>query len=304
MCVDASISSCIAQSVPLRRVPKRCVSACGAATVARRAPSGTEGLLVMRMPTLPMRSLQARILAPFILVVVLVQVGGYLLINTVGGAAARRSVGAEVVAGARVFDRFLEQDTERLVQSARLLTADYAFRETVATRDRGTIASVLANHGKRIDAAMMLLVDLDRQVLADTLRQPRDRPALCLPRTARPCRRRAAGVRDGRAARRALPARDRARARTAAGRVARGRVSRRRHARARPSPAHSIAGLVPGPCAGRFVACAGEHAVGGRALGAGARHDCPPVHGQRPQRQRRRQRRGGDACAGSVDARR
>ena len=71
-----------------------------------------------------------------------------------------------------MFDRFLEQDTERLVQGARLLTADYAFRETVATRDRGTIASVLANHGKRIDAAMMLLVDLDRQVLADTSGSP------------------------------------------------------------------------------------------------------------------------------------
>ncbi|MET0919070.1 MAG: EAL domain-containing protein [Burkholderiales bacterium] len=120
------------------------------------------------MPSLPLRSLQARILAPFILLVVLVQVGGYVLINTVGVAAARKSVGAEVVAGARVFDRFLEQDTERLVQGARLLTADYAFRETVATRDRSTIASVLANHGKRIDAALMLLVGLDRTVLADT----------------------------------------------------------------------------------------------------------------------------------------
>jgi diguanylate cyclase (GGDEF)-like protein len=114
-----------------------------------------------------MRSLQARIIAPFVLLIVLVQVGGYLLINTVGVSAARKSVGAEVVAGTRVFDRFLEQDTDRLVQGTRLLTADYAFRETVATRDRGTIASVLANHGKRIDAALMLLVGLDRTVLAD-----------------------------------------------------------------------------------------------------------------------------------------
>jgi len=46
---------------------------------------------------LPVRSLQARILAPFILVVVLVQVGGYLLINTIGVTAARKSVSAEVV---------------------------------------------------------------------------------------------------------------------------------------------------------------------------------------------------------------
>jgi diguanylate cyclase (GGDEF)-like protein len=123
----------------------------------------------MSLPTNPMRSLQARILAPFVLLVVLVQVGGSLLINTVGVAAARKSVGAEVVAGTRVFDRFLEQDTARLVQGARLLTGDYAFREAVATGDGGTVASVLANHGKRIDAAVMLLVGLDRMVIADTM---------------------------------------------------------------------------------------------------------------------------------------
>jgi hypothetical protein len=121
----------------------------------------------MAMPSIPMRSLQARILAPFVLLIILVQVGGYLLIDTVGVSAARKSVGAEVAVGVRVFDRFLEQDTQRLVQGAKLLTADYAFRETVATRDRGTIASVLANHGKRIDAALMLLVGLDQSVLAD-----------------------------------------------------------------------------------------------------------------------------------------
>lgn len=123
----------------------------------------------MRFPTLPFRSLQARVLALFLLLVVVVQVGGYLLINTAGVAAARNSVGAEIITGARVFDRFLEQDTERLLQGARLLTADYAFREAVATGDRDTVASVLANHGKRIDAALMMLVGLDQRVIADTM---------------------------------------------------------------------------------------------------------------------------------------
>jgi diguanylate cyclase (GGDEF)-like protein len=117
----------------------------------------------------PTRSLQTRIIALFLLLIVLVQVGGFVLINTVGMATARKSAGDELVAGARVFDRLLDQDTQRLVQGARLLSADYAFREAIATGDADTITSVLANHSKRIDADVMMLVGLDQRVIADTL---------------------------------------------------------------------------------------------------------------------------------------
>ena len=118
---------------------------------------------------MPARSLQTRIIALFLLLMVLVQVGGFVLINTVGMAAARKTAGDELVAGARVFDRLLEQDTQRLVQGARLLSADYAFREAIATGDADTITSVLSNHGRRIDADVMMLVGLDQRVIADTL---------------------------------------------------------------------------------------------------------------------------------------
>src|SRR5690606_1946762 len=49
----------------------------------------------------------------------------------------------------------------------------FALREAIATRDAATLASVLANHGRRIDAAKMLLLSLDGRVLADA----RDDPA-------------------------------------------------------------------------------------------------------------------------------
>ncbi len=124
---------------------------------------------VMSFLTRPIRSLRTRILVLFVVLMLLVQFGGFVVINTIGVTAARETVGAEIVAGARVFDRLLEQNTQRLVEGARLLTADYAFREAVATEDRATIASVLANHGKRIDAAVMMLVALDRRVIVDTL---------------------------------------------------------------------------------------------------------------------------------------
>src|SRR5437660_6586660 len=83
--------------------------------------------------TVTMRSLQSRILALFLLLMVIVQVGGFVLINTVGMSAARKTVGEALVAGGRVFDRLLEQDTQRIVQGARLMSADYAFREVIST---------------------------------------------------------------------------------------------------------------------------------------------------------------------------
>jgi diguanylate cyclase (GGDEF)-like protein len=114
-------------------------------------------------------SLQTRILALFLLLMITVQVGGFVLINTVGITAARKTVGDEVVGGARVIELLLDQDAQRLVQGARLLSADYAFRGAIATGDADTIRSALANHGKRIDADLMILVGLDKRVLADTL---------------------------------------------------------------------------------------------------------------------------------------
>ncbi len=115
------------------------------------------------------RTLQTRILALFLLLMLVVQTGGFVLVNTVGVAAARKSIGEELIAGTALFNRLLAQDRQRLVQGARLLSADYAFREAIASGDRATIGSVLANHGKRIDAALMMLIGLDRKVIADTV---------------------------------------------------------------------------------------------------------------------------------------
>ncbi|MDQ6916549.1 MAG: EAL domain-containing protein [Pseudomonadota bacterium] len=116
-----------------------------------------------------MRTLQGRILALFLSLMVIVQVGGFVLINTVGMSAARKTVGEALVSGARVFDRLLEQDTQRIVQGARLMSADYAFREVISTGDRQTISSVLVNYGKRVDASLMMVIGLDGRVLGDTL---------------------------------------------------------------------------------------------------------------------------------------
>src|SRR5215468_10903779 len=81
------------------------------------------------------RSLQSHILALFLALMVVVQVGGFALINTVGISAARKSIGEDLVAGALVFDHLLDQETQRLVQGARLMSSDYTFREVIASGD-------------------------------------------------------------------------------------------------------------------------------------------------------------------------
>jgi len=122
---------------------------------------------------LPLRSvrlsLQTRILALFLALMVVVQMGGFVLVNTVGTKSARTTIGGELIVGEQGFLRSLQQEELRLAQGARLLAADYAFREAIATGDRETIVSVLGNHGKRIDADLTMLIGLDGKVIADTL---------------------------------------------------------------------------------------------------------------------------------------
>jgi len=114
------------------------------------------------------RSLQSRIVALFVLLMVVVQGGGFVLINTAGVAGARKTVADELATGERVFLRVMDQSAQRLVQGARVLSSDFALRQAISTGDRETIASTLRNHGDRIDAAYMTLIGLDRRVVADS----------------------------------------------------------------------------------------------------------------------------------------
>ena len=113
-------------------------------------------------------TLRGRIIVFFVLLMLVVQVGGLLLINTVGASNARSGTRDELVTGERVLRRLLEQEAARLAQGARILASDYAFREALASNDRETIVSALRNHGARIHAEAMMLVGLDGVVRADT----------------------------------------------------------------------------------------------------------------------------------------
>src|SRR3954469_4823683 len=129
------------------------------------------------------RRLQTRIIILFVALLALVQVAAFWFVNAANSSNAHAKIEEELNVGQRVFARLLEQNAEKLKLAARVLAADFAFREAIATHDSGTIASVLTNHGARIGAAAMLFVDLDGTVISDTLRpqaqaHPFEYPAL------------------------------------------------------------------------------------------------------------------------------
>lgn len=64
-----------------------------------------------------------------------------------------------------VLEQNLLQQKQVLTTSASVLAADFGFKQAVATRDDNTIESVLDNHGKRIRADLMMLVDLNGQLI-------------------------------------------------------------------------------------------------------------------------------------------
>lgn len=70
--------------------------------------------------------------------------------------------------GQSIFTQVLASRENRLYNSAEVLTADFGFIQSVASRDEATITSVLYNHGERISADLMALLKLDGNVISST----------------------------------------------------------------------------------------------------------------------------------------
>jgi diguanylate cyclase (GGDEF)-like protein len=118
---------------------------------------------------MPNRSLQTRIIALFLTLIVFVQLGGFVLVNSVGDSAARKTIAEDLVAGGRVFDRVREQERMRLVQAARLLSADQGFRQAIIARDVPSIVPVLERYGRQVGAELLMIIRQDDIVVVDTL---------------------------------------------------------------------------------------------------------------------------------------
>lgn len=63
----------------------------------------------------------------------------------------------------------LERQGETLRERVDIVTADYALKEAMATQDRATALSALANHGDRLAADLALLLDREGEVLLSSV---------------------------------------------------------------------------------------------------------------------------------------
>jgi diguanylate cyclase (GGDEF)-like protein len=115
-------------------------------------------------------SFQARIASVLILLLLVVVGSLYFAVQVATGAAVKQQAVAQLGVGARVFERLLDTRGGQLRDALQVLSADFGFKDAVASDDSATIRSVLANHGARISASEVLLLGLDGNVLVSTVK--------------------------------------------------------------------------------------------------------------------------------------
>jgi diguanylate cyclase (GGDEF)-like protein len=87
-------------------------------------------------------------------------------VSTTNHARTQVTQGLDI--GQSIFTQVLASRESRLYNSAEVLTADFGFIQSAASRDKATITSVLYNHGERISADLMALLKLDGSVISST----------------------------------------------------------------------------------------------------------------------------------------
>ena len=111
---------------------------------------------------------RTRLMLVLLAVVIVSQIatGAAFLRATQNDAIAKGSERLEV--GARVLEQLLDSRGEQLRDNVAILADDFGFKSVVSTQDTETLYSVLANHGDRAKADMVLLSDLDGNILASS----------------------------------------------------------------------------------------------------------------------------------------
>jgi diguanylate cyclase (GGDEF)-like protein len=113
-------------------------------------------------------SLQRRIAWVFVGLLVLVMGMVLALVRTGSQRIVANQARHELAIGVGEFERLLDQNQRQLETAASVLSADFAFREAVATQDQATVRSVIANHGRRIHAQVMMVAGTDGRMIAST----------------------------------------------------------------------------------------------------------------------------------------
>jgi diguanylate cyclase (GGDEF)-like protein len=111
-------------------------------------------------------SFQSRIAGVLILLLLVVIGSLYFAVKVATADAVKKQASEQLEVGVRVFERLLEVRSRQISDAVQVLSSDFGFKDAVASGDTATISSVLANHGKRIDATEVLLLGLDGTITA------------------------------------------------------------------------------------------------------------------------------------------
>ncbi|MFK2905404.1 EAL domain-containing protein [Dyella ginsengisoli] len=109
---------------------------------------------------------RARLSLLLLALFVLVQLPTFFAFYYATRQSALTQAQTRLASGARVFADLLSTRGAQLLDAVQITTADFGFKQAVATGDTPTIHSVLYNQGHRISADLMVLTDLDGRVVA------------------------------------------------------------------------------------------------------------------------------------------
>lgn len=110
-------------------------------------------------------SLRSQILA-FTSALVILSIGAVLLVVLVSSSSAiRLSVNADMSEAVRTFTNAMQSSQEQLTNTAKVLVADFGFKQAVVTQDSNTVLSMLGNHSKRLNADLLFIMSLDGTVM-------------------------------------------------------------------------------------------------------------------------------------------
>jgi len=113
-------------------------------------------------------SFQARLILFVLALLALAQLGTALAVLSSLKEDNYRQGVQSIDVSRNVFDLLLEARAEQLTKGVEILTSDFGFKQAVATKETGTIRSVLQNHGARINADVSLLVSPAGEVITMT----------------------------------------------------------------------------------------------------------------------------------------
>ncbi|MFZ6874301.1 EAL domain-containing protein [Undibacterium sp. Di27W] len=113
-------------------------------------------------------SLENRVVTLFIGLLLSVQLAAFFAIGNAIDRNARQAVEASLKINERVFEKVLDQNAQKFLQSVTVLGREYGFIQAIASKDVATIISTLSNHGDRIGSDLAILAELDGKISLST----------------------------------------------------------------------------------------------------------------------------------------